>query len=185
MILGAGDDARPLWAFARELGWEVLVVRHPQADASAAFAAAAELRVAAAEELQTFLQPDAQTAAVVMTHHFGRDLACLQALLPLRLPYLGLLGPRRRREQLLAEVANRHDAFDPDALRNLRSPAGLDLGSETPAEVALAITAEIRAVLAGRSGRPLRDLKRGIHDDPASSRAAAPPLRVNAVEAIA
>ncbi len=103
---------------------------------------------------------DAQTAALVMTHHFGRDLLALARLLPLELRYLGLLGPRRRSRQLVAELGER---LDPSTLGALHAPAGFDIGSEAPEEIALAIVSEISAVLAGRHGGHLRERADAIH----------------------
>lgn len=97
-----------------------------------------------------------------MTHHFGRDLAVLDRILPLHLPYVGLLGPRKRHRQLLAELFT-HRCPDCVNLETLHSPAGLDLGSEAPEEIALSIVSEAAAVLAGRHGGHLRDRATSIH----------------------
>ncbi len=102
-----------------------------------------------------------------MTHNFGRDLAVLDRLLPLRLPYLGLLGPRKRHGELLAHYAGLRD-LDPAWLAPLHAPAGLDIGSEAPEEIALSIISEIAAVLAGRTAGFLRDRATAIHALPPS-----------------
>jgi xanthine/CO dehydrogenase XdhC/CoxF family maturation factor len=93
-------------------------------------------------------------------------------LLPSRALYIGVLGPRRRTDRLLAdlgrsELALAHavaDARD-DARSRLHAPVGLHLGAETPQEIALSVVAEAQAVLAGASAIPLRELSRarGIH----------------------
>ncbi len=169
VVLGTGYDVVPLVRLAKEMGWEVQVIGHPgDAGAYRDFFDTAELIVSDPRELATTLRPDPFTAAVLMTHHFGRDLAFLDSLLPIGLPYLGLLGPRKRREQLLAALAENGTVPEPALLTNLHNPAGLDLGGETPEEIALSIVAEIRAVLAGRAGGPLRDRAAGIHGDTTS-----------------
>jgi xanthine/CO dehydrogenase XdhC/CoxF family maturation factor len=114
------------------------------------------------EELPSDFRADSQTGAVVMMHHFGRDFAVLHALLPLGLPYIGLLGPRRRSGELLARLQE-FRALDADMLHCLHAPAGLDIGSEAPEEIALSIAAEAGAVLAGRRGGLLRDRREAIH----------------------
>lgn len=102
-LFGAGDDAQPLARLAHELGWEVTI-----ADPRAAFATAARfptanaLVVAPAAELVSRAAPDPGALAVVMTHHYVHDVPLLRALLPLPLAYLGLLGPRKRAEKILA-----------------------------------------------------------------------------------
>jgi len=80
-------------------------------------------------------------------------------LLKLDLPYVGLLGPRRRRDQLLNAVLDEGIAIEAEVF----GPAGLDLGAETPEELALALVAEIQAVFAGASAESLRDRKAPIH----------------------
>lgn len=167
VILGVGHDVVPLAKLSASLGWEVRVVAHPGERSPAdGLLGVADLLVTSPARLADELRPDAFTAVVVMTHHFGRDLAFLDALLPLPLPYLGLLGPRKRREQMFAALAETSAAFEPAALGKLRSPVGLDLGAETPEEIALSIAAEIRATLSGRTGRPLRECKGPIHANP-------------------
>lgn len=94
-------------------------------------------------------------AAVVMTHNFMRDAGLLPQLLASQIAYIGLLGPRSRGEELLGNAM-----LDP----RVHSPIGLDLGSETPEEIALAIVAEIQAMLQRRSARPLRELREPIHE---------------------
>jgi xanthine/CO dehydrogenase XdhC/CoxF family maturation factor len=82
-----------------------------------------------------------------MSHHFLSDRNYLAALANSDIPYVGLLGPAVRRERLLAHLGTRAAR-----LRNrLRSPVGLDLGAGTPETIALAIAAELQAVLAGRA----------------------------------
>jgi xanthine dehydrogenase accessory factor len=83
-------------------------------------------------------------------------------VLPLQLPYVGLLGPRRRHQQLLDELLSRSPEIA-QHLASLHSPAGLDLGSESPEEIALSIVAEVAAVLAQRHGGHLRDRATPIH----------------------
>ena len=138
LVFGEGPDSVPLRSFAGILGWEIAEV-----------------------DLPADLPPhvDARTAAIVKSHNYGRDFAALCHLLKLDLPYVGLLGPRKRREQLLAAVLDEGIAIDAEVF----APAGLDLGAETPEELALALVSEIQVVFAGASAEPLRDRKAPIH----------------------
>jgi len=88
-----------------------------------------------------------------------RDFAALCQLLKLDLPYVGLLGPRKRREQLLSAVLDEGISI----AAKIFAPAGLDLGAETPEELALALVSEIQATFAGGSAEALRDRKAPIH----------------------
>src|SRR5207248_2370833 len=92
------------------------------------------------------------------------DLRLLEQLLPSPVRYLGLLGPKSRSERLLQELAQAGIVPTKAQRRRLYAPVGLDLGAETPEEIALAILAEIRAVIAGRSGGLLRDRPVPIHE---------------------
>jgi xanthine dehydrogenase accessory factor len=92
-------------------------------------------------------------AAIVMTHNFQRDADALALLLRSQIAYIGLLGPKSRGDELLGTPR------DP----RIHNPIGLDLGSETPEEIALSIIAEIQAVLNRRSARELRELNAPIH----------------------
>lgn len=152
LLFGTGPEIEPLQALAAPLGWVVHTAAHPS-------------------DLPDHIPADLQTAAVIMTHNFGRDLAALDRLLPLRLPYLGLLGPRKRHAELLAHYTEFRE-LDPSGLAPLHAPAGLDLGSEAPEEIALSIISEIAAVLAGRSAGFLRDRATAIHALPQSAGAA-------------
>jgi xanthine/CO dehydrogenase XdhC/CoxF family maturation factor len=138
LIFGEGPDSLPLRAFAEILGWEVFEIEEPAELAS---------------------QVDSRTAAIVKSHNYGRDFAALCRLLKLDLPYVGLLGPRKRRDQLLNAVLDEGIAIDAEIF----APAGLDLGAETPEELALALVSEIQAVFAEASGESLRDRKAPIH----------------------
>jgi xanthine dehydrogenase accessory factor len=116
------------------------------------------------EKLPTNVPADARTAVVVMTHHYVHDVPLLRALLPLPLAYLGLLGPKQRAEKILADLAAGGLVVTSEMRLRLRAPVGLDLGAETPEAVALAMLAEVQAVLAGREGRPLRERSGPIHE---------------------
>jgi xanthine dehydrogenase accessory factor len=144
LLFGSGPEIEPLTQLAGNLGWLVEHFGHPS-------------------ELGEDFRPDAQTAALIMNHNFGRDLLALDRLLPLRLRYVGLLGPRRRHAELLARLSEYRPLDFNGGARNLFAPAGLDIGSEAPEEIALSITSEIAAVLSDRRGGFLRERKSDIH----------------------
>jgi xanthine dehydrogenase accessory factor len=152
LICGAGPDAEPVARHARALGWPVTVVDHRPAylDAPARFAGAEVARVDPAR-LADAVDLDRITAAVVMSHHLPSDAGYLRSLAAVASPgYVGLLGPRPRRERLLAELGPAAAGL----AARLRGPVGLDVGAATPEGIALAIVAELHAWLAGRPGTP-------------------------------
>ena len=136
LLFGDGPDTGSLVSLGRLLGWETFQLSDPNG-----------------------MEPDDRTAVIVKSHNYGRDFAALQKLLPLNLRYLGLIGPRKRRDQLL------NDLLEVDIAINAGffAPAGLDLGAETPEEIALAIISEIQRVFAHGSGFSLRERKMSIH----------------------
>jgi hypothetical protein len=79
--------------------------------------------------------------------------------------YIGVMGPRKRTERMLGELAAGEDLFPPEGadLARLYAPAGLDIGANAPAEIAVSIVAEMRAVLDGRRGGMLRERRSSIH----------------------
>jgi len=113
--------------------------------------------VADANELS--IEPDDWTAAIVKSHNYGRDFAALQKLLPLDLRYVGLIGPLKRPNQLLGDLLNLGVTIN----AGFFAPAGLDLGADTPEEIALGIVSEIRRVFGVGSGDSLRERKKPIH----------------------
>lgn len=163
-IFGAGDDAQPLARLAYELGWRVTVADPRTAFATRErFPSADRLIVGAPAELVARVAPTPDMLAVVMTHHYVHDVPLLRALLPLPLAYLGLLGPRKRAERILADLERENFPLSAESRARLHAPVGLDLGAETPEQVALAIVAEAQAVLTARDARPLRERARPIH----------------------
>ncbi len=177
VVFGAGHDAVPLARLARELGWNVTVVDtravrpHPER-----FPGANAVVACAPDAVAARVPLTGRSVAVVMTHNYHDDGALLQTLLASPARYVGVLGPRRRTERLLADLAADGHVFDAEtALRTLRAPVGLDLGADNPAEIALSIVAEIQATLAGRAGGPLSDRQGPIHARPNAAQIALPP----------
>lgn len=165
VIFGAGDDAQPLARLAKELGWHVTLADPRRDFATAArFPLADAIIVAPSPELVARCEVPPNALAVVMTHHYVHDVPILQDLLARDLPYVGLLGPKKRAERILADLAAGGHAPTPAQRSRLHAPVGLDLGAETPEEVALSIVAEMRAALAARDARPLKERARPIHD---------------------
>lgn len=159
IVCGAGHDAISLVEQAAALGWRVTVADVRRALLThERFAGATDFCDADPERVAEALAPDARTALVLMSHNYLRDIAYLRSLLHAEWAYLGVMGPRGRTEQMLGEIGRA------DALERLHAPAGLDIGAETPDEVARAIVAEILAVTRGHSGGSLRERRGPIHD---------------------
>lgn len=98
---------------------------------------------------------DARSFAVVMTQQLELDIDYIAQLAQQPLAYIGAIGARRRVSHLVAALPKRPS--------QLYAPAGLDIGSETPEEIALAIAAEMLAIANGHSGGLLSRLDTPIH----------------------
>jgi xanthine dehydrogenase accessory factor len=161
-VYGAVDTAEALCRAAKLLGWHAIV-----ADARGKFATAEripsadELIVEWPQEAIAQVQPDHQTAVVVLTHDDKFDEPALIGALETEAFYIGALGSRRnqerRRERLLEA------GVEESALERIMGPCGLDIGADTQEETALSILAEILAVRGRREGGFLRDAKKRIH----------------------
>ncbi|WP_284286144.1 XdhC family protein [Alicyclobacillus fastidiosus] len=157
VVFGAGEDARPLVHFAAAADWHVTVVDHRVEFASSTrFPEAAAIRVVRRDEYAS-LDLDDAAFAVVMMHNYHLDRDLLQNLLPRPLSYLGVLGPRSRFDGLLQEVRAAGVAVEAASLTKVHSPVGLDIGAQTPEEIALSVIAEAMARRRARTGRSLRE----------------------------
>lgn len=164
VIFGAGDDAQPLTRMAKELGWNVTIADPRPAFANEERFGMADTRVVGpADILVNEADPGADAVAIVMTHHYVHDVPILRALLDRPLAYLGLLGPRKRAEKILSDIEAGGMKITREQRARLHAPVGLDLGADSPEQVALSIIAEIQASLSGRNARPLRERAGPIH----------------------
>lgn len=164
VIFGAGQDALPVMQFSRKLGWHVTIVDTRARKATRErFQEADEIVLCRPEEIEKHLEIGPRTAIVMMSHNFLDDLELLERLLPLSVRYLGILGPRRRSERLFRELDERGSLATQVMFSSLYSPVGIDIGADTPEEIALSIVAEIQAVSAGRTGSFLKDRRSPIH----------------------
>lgn len=165
LLFGAGADAVPLVRIASELGWPVTVHDHrPAYLTEERFPEAERLVAQTSDEPLGEIASDTRTAAVIMTHNYTRDRLILPVLLRSNVFYIGALGPKRRTEQLLEEIAQAGDLFTPEQLARLYAPVGLDIGADTPEGIALSIIAEIQSVLKNRNGGHLRYREGSIYD---------------------
>jgi xanthine/CO dehydrogenase XdhC/CoxF family maturation factor len=150
LLLGAGPDAAPVVDFAVRLNWKVTLVDHRPAYADPRhFPQAERVLQGQPDELLRTVDPAPFSAAVVMSHHLPSDLKYLRALAATQIPYIGLLGPAARRERLLADLGADAERL----LGRLHAPVGLAIGGRSPESIALAIIAEIHAVVHASAAR--------------------------------
>lgn len=165
LVLGSGPDVGPMVELGRRNGFITEVAsfrgavdieeRFPEANAHYSTKPAMLGDVAAL---------DGQTYAVVMTHNFLDDRIALGELVDAGIPYIGLMGPRKRFEEMCEDFAEENRSFSEDELSRIYTPVGLDLGSGTPYGIATSVIAEVMAVANGRTPRHLKTREGPIHE---------------------
>ena len=164
IIIGAGNDVVPVVNMADILGWETTVVDGRANYAKQErFVSACQVLVAKPENALEQISVDEHTVFLLMTHNYNYDMAMLRQLLSKNMPYIGMLGPKKKRERMLSELKDEGSNFTEQQLSVLHSPVGLDIGAETSEEIALSILAEIKALFAGKDVQSLRTIKEVIH----------------------
>lgn len=147
LVLGGGLDAIPLVSMAAELGWFVTVADHrPGYLARGGFERAERAVLVEPGRVGAALSLDDFAAIVVMSHHLATDRKYLAELASVGSRYLGVLGPRARRDRLLGELAD----VAPELRERLKGPVGLDIGADSPESIALSILADLQATLSNR-----------------------------------
>jgi xanthine dehydrogenase accessory factor len=170
IVLGAGDDARPLVRMAALLGWSVTVVDGRKQLARAERFPEAQRVLALRAGSMPEIGIHADDAVVLMTHSYEQDREWLPAVLPLAPRYLGVLGARHRSSLLVSEASAITGLSIPECCARIFAPVGLDLGGDGPEAIALAIMAEAQACcmskLAGsRRLSPAEVLSQGSRGD--------------------
>lgn len=163
VIIGAEHDAVQLCLFASLTGWEVTVIASTSEEKQINDFPGAEKFITVEPEMLTGENIDEQTAVMIMTHSYARDLRYLLALKDTRPVYLGILGPSRRRERLLGNVIELHPEISDAFINVVHGPAGLNIGAETAQEIAMAIIAEILSVTRDQKPMMLKNKSGSIH----------------------
>lgn len=150
-IFGGGHIARALVPMVAVLGFRVTVVDNREEFASSErFGGRARALHGDYLELVSRVRPGSYSVVVTHGHRYDKDiLRCLARIEP-RLPYIGMIGSRRK-------VAATVDGLTAEGIElgdNFYAPIGLDLGGDSPAQIALCIAAEIQAVSQGKAGLP-------------------------------
>lgn len=165
IIVGAEHDAVQLCQYAALTGWEVTIIAGVSESKSFEDFSGANVFCACTAEQMDVKHIDDQTAIVLMTHNFANDLRYLVALKDSAPSYIGLLGPGKRRDDLLSQFIeycpNASDSF----LESMHGPAGINIGAETPQEIAISILSEILAFTRKREPKSLCKIKGEIHTD--------------------
>ena len=164
VVVGAGNDAIPMLQIGNTLGWEVKIVdgrnTHARQDR---FINACQVLVSKPEKVLEQIEIDQRTCFVLMTHNYKYDLAMLKLLLNTMVPYIGVLGPKKKLQKMLDELTLGGMVITDKMHSRIYGPTGLEIGAETAAEIATSIIAEIQAVLNNKEGKMLKWKQDLIH----------------------
>ncbi|HVS90887.1 MAG TPA: XdhC family protein [Mucilaginibacter sp.] len=160
ILMGHQYDVYPLSRLAKEMDWELSIVANLH-KLNTQIVALAD-RVLAPESFDQ-IRIDDHTAIVLMAHDYKTDKYNLMKALGTGARYIGMLGPRIRSERIWDELEREGCQLSGPDQERIYAPVGLDIGAITPEEIALSLMAEVKAVLSGREGAPLRYRPSTIH----------------------
>lgn len=162
LIFGAGHDAVPVARYSMSLGLHTIVVDAREGFNNEKDFPGAERIIVQPENFHKEVLITKNTYVIVMNHHIVKDTIALKYALESTAPYVGVLGPRSRREKMLNQLYEENTVFTDSELERMYNPVGLDIGAESPEEIAISIIAEIIAITKGHNGGFLHD-KNSIH----------------------
>ena len=159
-VFGSNYDVYPMVSMAKELGWKVIVICNPNKMHPSLF------QIADAVHPKDYVPViDKYTAAISMCHDYETDYRNLQTLLKTDISYIGLLGPKKRTIKMYGRMVEEGTPISPENESRIYSPVGLDIGANTPEEIALAVCAEIRTNFSGRDANKLKFRNKPIYDN--------------------
>ena len=164
IIYGAGNDVIPLAKMAIMVGWKVSVTENCLAQLIPKKFSGCDIVFPSDKPVIDASSCNAYTAAVLMSHNFHYDLSVLRELLTTDIRYIGMLGPRKKFEKIRMALEQEGTVFSENSLHKIHAPVGVDIGAETPEEIALSIVAEIKAVFSGRFAGYLKERSGPIHE---------------------
>jgi len=163
MIFGAEHDAVQLCKLAHYNGWEVTVISGPLESKTIEDFPGATAFFSVSPDALELDSIDHETAIILMSHNFANDLKYLLELKDTKPAYIGLLGPTKRREKLLSQFIEYCPEIDDAFVEGIHGPAGLNIGAETPQEIAISIISEILSVVRNQVPMSLKEKTGRIH----------------------
>ncbi|MBL3657668.1 XdhC family protein [Fulvivirga sp. 2943] len=166
VLVGAGNDAQVLSNMADILGWDIVVTDGRPTHANPErFISSCQVIVTKPEQFLDSVTIDNRAAFVLISHNYNYDLAVLKLLLNYpEIPYIGILGPKKKFNRMLDDLQLMGTEISNEQMSKIYAPIGLNIGAETPAEIALSVLSEIKAALTNSNGKPLREKQGTIHD---------------------
>jgi xanthine/CO dehydrogenase XdhC/CoxF family maturation factor len=164
-IIGAEHDAVKLCKMASLLGWQVDLVTSLKDPKRIVDFPGANSVIGSAAEIIDFSGVDSNTGIVIMNHSYVQDLKYVLKLVDKKPAYLGILGAAKRRDKMFNELFEYDSSISEDFLERIFTPAGLNLGAQTPEEIALSILSEILATIKNKKPASLKTVIGHIHQN--------------------
>jgi xanthine dehydrogenase accessory factor len=162
-IFGAEHDAVQLCQAAKLLGWEVTIVASADEAKSCEYFPGANALITPAFDNIDISALDGQTAVILMTHSFNKDVQYLRSMKDIKPAYLGIIGSMQRRERILSLLLDYDPDISPEFLDQIHGPAGINIGAENASEISISILAEILSIVRKQKPMPLREKAGSIH----------------------
>ncbi len=161
LVYGGNYDIYPMVKLAKEIGWKVSVICNPLKVQKQLFTWADAV---IEKENAKNIAIDPYTVAILMAHDYNTDFTNLRHLLSTEIPYIGMLGPKKRSDKMFKAMTEEGESVSEKDAARIASPVGLDIGANTPEEIAISILAEIKTIFSKRSGERLKFRDKPIYE---------------------
>ena len=159
LIIGAGHVGKALATIGDMCGFSIEIVDdRPEFANAERFPEADQITCGRFDEVLDGYPIDPNTYVVCVTRGHKHDETSLRLVAPTEAAYVGMIGSKRRVRAVLQHLIE--DGIDPRAVERVHTPIGLDIGAETPEEIAVSIMAEIIRARRGGSALPMREVNR-------------------------
>lgn len=165
LIIGAEHDAVKLCKMGSLLGWQIDLITSLKDPKTIDDFPGANSVVGSDAEIIDFSKIDTNTGIVIMNHSYVQDLKYILKLIDKKPAYLGILGAAKRRDKMFNELIELNPSISEDFLESIHKPAGLNLGAQTPEEIAISILAEILATIKNKKPDSLKNITGHIHQN--------------------
>ncbi len=160
-IYGDNYDVYPMLEMAKLMDWDVSLVGNVQKLKKEKLQAVTNIYLKDGEARPEI---DYRTAIILMAHDYKTDYANLQQLIKSPAPYIASLGPRKRFDKMMGEFKSDGIEFSEQEMERIFAPCGLEIGANTPEEIAMSLFSEILSVFSGNTGGMLRKKEGPIHE---------------------
>ncbi len=160
-VFGDNYDVHPIVDICSTLGWKTSLIGNRYKIFKRVLSTADN--IVHSKDPYPDLEIDAYSAVILMAHDYKTDLRNLRLMSGTDTFYIGLLGPRDRGERLMSDLKKSMGTLDDALLQKVYMPTGLDIGANTPEEIAISVVAEVNTVLRKRNGSFLRERSTPIH----------------------